>query len=161
MATRRWRFPIDTHTNEEWSRRLKELVALEPTEERRDEVRQAIATKREGLCVLSARVLAQWADHESKDRLKSLLDYHSRRPAGWSATGAMSKSIMPLLDASDVDWALELYLVQSKPSVRFTMISLFDAFDPAAVRRKLERRLAEPKGANPRDIRAVLLRLRE
>jgi len=147
------------HSNEEWSQRLKELVTLEPTVAHREEVKEAIATKREGLRVLSARVLAQWGDIESKECLKSLLTYHCQRQSGWGATGAITHSIAPLLDTSDLDWALELYLTKSNPRVRFTMISMFQTFDHAVLRNKLDKRLEQLKGANSRDIRMIKRKL--
>ena len=147
------------HSIEEWSQRLKKLSNLKPSEEYREEVRKAIATKKEGLRVLSARVLAQWGDPESKECLKSLLTYHCQRTSGSAATGAISDSLSPLLESSDLDWALELYLTKAKPRVRFTMISMLLVFDHATLRNKLNFRLDDLKGAHRRDIRAVLMQI--
>jgi hypothetical protein len=110
------------------------------------------------LRVLAARVLAHWGDNESKDCLKDLLTYHAKQPAGWSATGAMSEAIAPVLDSSDLEWALELYLVRSNPHVRFSMVGLFQNFDHTKLRKALESRVGGLEGANPREIQCLLNR---
>lgn len=142
----------------EVSDRLKVLATQPPTPEHRAELADALDLEREGLDVLAARVLSSWGDEASLTTLRQLLEAQASKEGGAAATRAIARALAPHMNAGDVEWAIDLYLVHAHPCCRDSLLALVEALPPDRAVPELQNRFLALDRSASRDARLALRR---
>ena len=115
--------------------RLLELAAGEDTAEARQELETALSSKWEGIQVIAGRILAAWGGDASRASVRAWLErLCHKHPGGVGAVAEAAKVLARVVEGSDADWILDLYLARSQPprfwSYAHELLPLLQAIPP-------------------------------
>jgi len=92
---------------------LRRLATRPPHPASRAVLHEALRAKREDVQVVAARAIARWEDAETTAALKACLAGLVRKESGGGGVSAIAQILSERLDATDLDWVLDLYFVQA------------------------------------------------
>jgi len=107
---------------------------------------EALSSKWDGVRVEAAKALSHWGDPKSVDALKCCLVDIACKLNRESAASAIARALYPHLQASDLDWAIDLFVHGSRRYTRDSLGVMFEAFPPEDVRTRLRAKLPEAHG---------------
>ena len=116
---------------------LRQIGLRSETPAARAKLEEALSSKWDGVQVAAAESLSRWGDPRSVHSLKELLVAVVAKPRRGSTTHGVVKSLYPHLQPSDMDWVIDVFVHQSKADNLLWLSSLFEAFAPDQVRRRL------------------------
>ncbi len=134
---------------------LRQIGSRSATPAKRKKIEDATSSKWDGVKVAAATALSQWCDPQSVQTLKDLLIAVTAKPCRYSAAGAITRLLVPHLQPSDLDWAVDVFIRESHEDNRFVLEHLFGAFAPDKVLKRLEVQVLQ--GRKPaRDLRSAI-----
>ncbi len=136
---------------------LRQIGFRGETPKGRDKLEEALSSKWDGVQVAAAKVLSQWGDPRSLRSLKVLLSTLAAKPSRSGGAWAVARLLTMHLQPSDLDWAIELFIHQSRSDNRNALHILFEAFAPHEVRRRLASQTLHG-GKAERDVREAISR---
>ena len=116
---------------------LRQIGLRPETPAGREKLEEALSSKWDGVKVAAAKALSQWGDPRSLCSLKVLLSTLVAKPGRLGGVSAVARLLATHMQASDLDWAIEVFIHQSRAANRHAVHLLFGAFDPNEVRRRL------------------------
>jgi hypothetical protein len=140
---------------------LEALGQRKPNPEAREQLRQALESKWDGVRTIAAKSLCTWADEQSIVSVREALEELAAKPARYAAVAAMAREMRSTLKPADLQWAANLFLKEAHADNRFALQSLFEAFDPTSVEKELIARSTHVLGSRAkRELEGALYRAR-